>query len=424
MSGINIMILVLIFSGIIAYIGDRIGMKAGKKRVSLFGLRPRYSSMIITVMTGILIALLTISILLFTYTNLRQALFNINDVLDRLQNLNQKLEERDQELEQLKTEIDQKTTELEELTLQRDELTSELEQTEEEYEQTKQDLSEAHNEIEQLKTTREELQKNIALLEEEKTTLENQVNELNQRISTLTKDYEEVKELASQYRTGMVYYMGKNIVYQKGDIVYSKVLEAGQSQSKIIEDLNQMLDEANKVAKEKNIKVDEQTGRALRIQYEDISNVAKILFNMDKGQKVIVSLVASFNVPEGDWLSVNFLLNRDFIVFNEGDVIASKIINASRSTGEIEQDLEELLNTINGKAIQKGILPDSQGQVGSLDFSEFYNLLNRIKSIQGEVKVEVIATENIWREDRLGDNINFKIQDPIKGDLNSNANGN
>jgi uncharacterized protein (DUF3084 family) len=424
MSGINIMILVLIFSGIIAYIGDRIGMKAGKKRVSLFGLRPRYSSMIITVMTGILIALLTISILLFTYTNLRQALFNINDVLDRLQNLNQQLEERDQELEQLKTEIDQKTTELEELTLQRDELTSELEQTEEEYEQTKQDLSEAHNEIEQLKKTREELQKNIALLEEEKTTLENQVNELNQRISTLTKDYEEVKELASQYRTGMVYYMGKNIVYQKGDIVYSKVLEAGQTQPKIIEDLNQMLDEANKVAKEKNIKVDEQTGRALRLQYEDISNVAKILFNMDEGQKVIVSLVASFNVPEGDWLSVNFLLNRDFIVFNKGDVIASKIINASRSTEKIEQDLEELLNTINGKSIQKGILPDSQGQVGSLDFSEFYNLLNRIKSIQGEVKVEVIATENIWREDRLGDNINFKIQDPIKGDLNSNANGN
>jgi uncharacterized protein (DUF3084 family) len=424
MSGINIMILVLIFSGIIAYIGDRIGMKAGKKRVSLFGLRPRYSSMIITVMTGILIALLTISILLFTYTNLRQALFNINDVLDRLQNLNQQLEERDQELEQLKTEIDQKTTELEELTLQRDELTTELEQTEEEYEQTKQDLSEAHNEIEQLKKTREELQKNIALLEEEKTTLENQVNELNQRISTLTKDYEEVKELASQYRTGMVYYMGKNIVYQKGDIVYSKVLEAGQTQPKIIEDLNQMLDEANKVAKEKNIKVDEQTGRALRLQYEDISNVAKILFNMDEGQKVIVSLVASFNVPEGDWLSVNFLLNRDFIVFNKGDVIASKIINASRSTEKIEQDLEELLNTINGKSIQKGILPDSQGQVGSLDFSEFYNLLNRIKSIQGEVKVEVIATENIWREDRLGDNINFKIQDPIKGDLNSNANGN
>jgi len=423
MSGISIMLLVLIFSGIIAYIGDRIGMKAGKKRISLFGLRPRYSSMIITVMTGILIALLTISILLFTYTNLRQALFNINDVLDRLQNLNQKLEERDQELEEMKTEIDNKANELENLTKQRNQLTAELEETEQEYEATREDLEEAHEEIKQLEKNRDELENNIALLEEERDKLEKQVNELNQKISTLTEDYEEVKDLASQYRSGMVYYMGKNIVYQKGDIVYSEVLEAGKSQDKIIEDLNEMLDEANQEAKEKNIKVDEETGRALRIQYEDVSNVAKILYNMDEGQKVIVSLVASFNVPEDDWLSVNFLLNRDFIVFNKGDVIAKKVIDATLPTEELEKELEGLLKTINGKAIQKGVLPDSEGQVGSLDFSEFYNILNKIKSIQGEVEVRVVATEDIWREDRLSDNLKFEIENPLKGDLN-NANGN
>ncbi|MGM0446374.1 MAG: DUF3084 domain-containing protein [Bacillota bacterium] len=422
MSGINIMILVLIFSGVIAYIGDRIGMKAGKKRVSLFGLRPRYSSMIITVMTGILIALLTISILLFVYTNLRQALFNINDVLNRLQNLNEQLAEKDTELEEMKTEIDDKAAELEQLAQQRDQLTTELESTKKEYEETKEDLNEANQEIEQLEKNRSELEKNIALLEEERDKLETQVTDLNQRISTLTEDYEEVKDLATQYRTGMVYYMGKNIVYQKGDIVYSKVLEAGQSQDKIIDDLNNMLDEANEIAKDHDIMIDEETGRALRIQYEDVSNVAKILYNMDQGQKVIVSLVASFNVPEGDWLSVNFLLNKDFIVFNENEVIASKIINASSSTDVLETELEKLLNTINGKAIQQGILPDSEGQVGSLDFSEFYNILNRIRSMDGEVEVKVIASEDIWREDRLGDNIKFEISDPIKGDL-SNVNG-
>lgn len=423
MSGINIMILLLVFSGIIAYIGDRIGMKAGKKRVSLFGLRPRYSSMIITVMTGILIALLTISILLFTYTNLRQALFNINDVLERLQSLNQRLSQRDKELEEMKKEIDQKALELERLSQQRDELTSELEATKKEYEITKKDLSEANSEIKELENNREELRKNIALLEEERNKLEQQVNELNQKISTLTEDYEQVKELATQYRTGMVYYMGKNIVYQKGDIVYSKVLKAGQSQDQIIEALNKMLDEANEVAKQENIKVDEETGRALRIQYEDISNVAKILYNMEQGQNVIVSLVASFNVPEDDWLSVNFLLNRDFIVFNKGDLIASKNINASLSTKELEKELENLLDTMNGKAIQKGILPNSQGQVGSLDFSEFYSILNRIKAMEDQVKVNVYASEDIWREDRLGDNIEFEIEKPNKGD-SSNADGN
>lgn len=422
MSGISIMFLVLIFSGIIAYIGDRIGMKAGKKRISLFGLRPRYSSMIITVLTGILIALLTISILLFTYTNLRQALFNINDVLNRLQNLNQKLEKRDQELEEMKVEIENKATELESLTKQRNQLTAELEETEQEYLETKKDLDAAHKEIKKLEQNREELEKNIALLEEERDNLEQQVNELNQKISTLTEDYEEVKDLATQYKSGMVYYMGKNIVYQKGDIVYSEVLEAGKSQSKIIKDLNKMLDKANKEAKEKNIKVDEKTGRALRIQYEDVSNVAKILYNMEEDQKVIVSLVASFNVPEGDWLSVNFLLNKDFVVFNEGEIIAKKAIDATLPTEKLENELESLLKTINGKAIQKGVLPDSEGQVGSLDFSEFYNLLNKIKSMKGEVEVRVISTEDIWREDRLSDNLKFEIKDPIKGESND-ANG-
>ena len=82
----------------IAFIGDKIGMKMGKKRVSLFGLRPHYSSIIITILTGILIAVLSITILLGVYSELRQALFNINDVLTRLENLNEQLEDRDQKL--------------------------------------------------------------------------------------------------------------------------------------------------------------------------------------------------------------------------------------------------------------------------------------------------------------------------------------
>ncbi|MCF8008712.1 MAG: DUF3084 domain-containing protein [Halanaerobiales bacterium] len=422
MSGINIMIIVLIFSGIIAYIGDRIGMKAGKKKVSLFGLRPRYSSMIITILTGVIIALLTISILLFVYTNLRQALFNINDVLDRLTNLNERLAEKDAELSDMKKEIDEKAIDLQDIQKQRDKLNTQLKETQKEYQETEQKLQEANQEISSLEESKSQLEKNIALLKEERNKLENQVDELNQRISSLTKDYEEAKELATQYRTGMVYYMGKNIVYQKGDIVYSTVLTAGKSQDEIIDDINEFLKEANEVAKNRNIKVNEESGQAIRLQYEDISNVAKILYNMEEDQKVIVSLVASFNVPEDDWLSVNFLLNKDFIVFNKGEVIASKVINASNSTSDIETKLEELLNILNGKAIQQGLLPDSEGQVGSLDFTQFYNLLNDIKSKQGEVEVEVIANEDIWREDRLSTNIKFEISDPSKGDIN-NDNG-
>ena len=48
--------MLVVIGGIIAFIGDRIGMKVGKKRLSIFGLRPKHTSMLITVITGIVVA--------------------------------------------------------------------------------------------------------------------------------------------------------------------------------------------------------------------------------------------------------------------------------------------------------------------------------------------------------------------------------
>ena len=49
--------------GAIAFIGDRLGTRIGKKRLSIFGLRPRHTSIIVTIITGILITAATFGIL-------------------------------------------------------------------------------------------------------------------------------------------------------------------------------------------------------------------------------------------------------------------------------------------------------------------------------------------------------------------------
>ncbi len=410
MNGIYIIILLIFFSGLIAYLGDRIGMKVGKKRISIFGLRPRYSSIIITILTGILIAGLSLSILLFTYGSLRQALFNINEVMHRLERLNLQLSLRDRELTDMKEEISEKSEELNRLQDQRNELREKLSSTEEEFEAAKSSLKEARNDITSLEKNRNELQKKIAELEKERKNLEEKINDLNNQITDLNKDYQQARELANQYQAGMIYYMGEDIVYQKGDIIYSDVLIGGRSEEQIIDDLNAFLERANAVAKEKDIKVDEESGMALRLQTEDIMNAARVIYNMEENQKVIVSLVSRVNVPKDDWLLANFLLNKDFIVFNRGEVIAEKEIDADNRAEIIERELEELLNTINEKAVEEGLLPDNQGRVGSLDFSKFYSLLNEIKDRQGNITVRVTASEDIWREDRLGNNLDFTLE--------------
>ena len=57
MFGIRLMFLLAVMGGLIAFIADKLGSKIGKKKLSVFGLRPHDTSVLLTVLSGVLIAL-------------------------------------------------------------------------------------------------------------------------------------------------------------------------------------------------------------------------------------------------------------------------------------------------------------------------------------------------------------------------------
>jgi len=431
MYGILIIILLIILSGLIAYLGDQIGMKVGKKRISIFGLRPKYSSIIITVITGVLIAALSITILLTVYGSLREAIFNINKVVLRLENLDEELKQKDEKLKNMQEEINTKSEELEILQTQKTNLESKLNDlqnelkmvedelkntkdelaiTEKELTKTEEDLKSAEENIAALRKNRDQLNQRISELNDQKNELEAKVSSLNERMSKLTEDYEVASELANRLGEDMYYYMREDMVYQKGDTVYAKIIEGGQTENDTINALNKFLTEANEAAKSRPIKVDEETGMALELQTEDILYTARVLYNMDEGQQVIVSLVSSVNVPRNEWLKANFVLEKNFKVFAKGDFIAAKVIDANDQTAAIDAELRSLLAEVNKKAKENGLITDSEGQVGSIDFINFYQLVENVKSKNEKIRVNVHASKDIWRNDRLGANIRFSIE--------------
>ncbi|MFA5875899.1 MAG: DUF3084 domain-containing protein, partial [Candidatus Margulisiibacteriota bacterium] len=75
--GLKIVLLLLVLSGTIAYIGNFLGKSVGKKRLTLFGLRPRYTANFFTVVSGMLIALLTLSSLLIISKDAQTAFFGL-----------------------------------------------------------------------------------------------------------------------------------------------------------------------------------------------------------------------------------------------------------------------------------------------------------------------------------------------------------
>ncbi|MGD1067799.1 MAG: DUF3084 domain-containing protein, partial [Vulcanimicrobiaceae bacterium] len=71
LSGVLSVLGIAIVAGGIAYIGDRVGHQVGRKRLTLFGLRPKYTSTIVAVVTGMMIAVSVTLIALLASSEVR-----------------------------------------------------------------------------------------------------------------------------------------------------------------------------------------------------------------------------------------------------------------------------------------------------------------------------------------------------------------
>jgi hypothetical protein len=87
LPGIAGVFAITIVAGVIAYIGDRVGHQVGRKRLTLFGLRPKYTSTIVAVATGMLIALSVTLIALVASNQVRTAFFRLGQINVRINEL-------------------------------------------------------------------------------------------------------------------------------------------------------------------------------------------------------------------------------------------------------------------------------------------------------------------------------------------------
>ncbi len=75
----NILILLLL-SGFLAYVGDYLGRRLGKLRISIPGMRPKTTAIVISIITGMLITIVTLLILTTISEEAKVALFNSREI--------------------------------------------------------------------------------------------------------------------------------------------------------------------------------------------------------------------------------------------------------------------------------------------------------------------------------------------------------
>lgn len=106
-TGVVLIAAILVLGGVIATLGDRIGMRVGKARLSLFNLRPRQTATLISILTGGIISTSTLAILFLIDDQLRTGVFELEEIQTELETAKLDLESTRDEKDQIEVDLEQ-----------------------------------------------------------------------------------------------------------------------------------------------------------------------------------------------------------------------------------------------------------------------------------------------------------------------------
>ena len=105
-TGLVLIAAILILGGVIATVGDRLGTRVGKARLTLFNLRPRKTATLITILTGGIIAASTFGILFAVSDNLRTGVFDLERIRHERQVAEEERDKARAEREQIERRLE------------------------------------------------------------------------------------------------------------------------------------------------------------------------------------------------------------------------------------------------------------------------------------------------------------------------------
>lgn len=399
MYGLALIAVLAVMGGAIAYIGDKLGTKVGKKKLSMFGLRPKHTSIIVTIVTGILIAASTLGILSLTSRDVRTALFGMEALKNNLARLSQEVAVKNNELETSRAALQAKiaefstldarvkesakqlaeiTDELSQVTDERDRTVAALSKVQADYATAKGDLTKATKEISALQTTKAELDKRVASLNEAKVSLQSDVDRLNELAVNLKKGIEVVRE-------GVV-------IFRAGEVLSTNVVQGGLSQEQTEQALSQIIYGTNRSITEKlGVQNDLEV---LWVSKNDYQQAASLISSTPGS--IIVRITAAGNTIYGEPTISRIDLFPNKLVYDAGAVVYSEVFDAGKNNQHAEEAVLLFLQKVNTEAIKEGILPDPiQGTVGAMSGSQLFETINKVKRFNGKVEIAAVTTDDI-----------------------------
>lgn len=360
MFGLRLIIILAIVGGLIAFIGDKLGSKIGKKKLSVFGLRPYYTSVLMTVITGVLIAATTIIVMAISSDSARTAMFGMEKLQDELSSLNKEKAAASTEVEKVRADLADRNQEIKELDAEKAQLANEV------------------------STSREELGQ--ARME---------VNSLTESKATLEKEVSSLEETTERLRRGIVAMREGDVVYRSGEVIYAGVLSSKLNNEENAKQMEMFLNAANEAAMQRmGIRSEEPVG-VLWLPNELAQAAMKEIQAADGN--VFVRLRAVANIIAGEPAICTIELVHNECVYKDSEMIYSKVIDVTGIKYGLDREILSFLNEVNHTAVRAGVMPDPlTGKVGNLDAGTMVQTGEKMAALGGKVVLKAYARGDIY----------------------------
>ena len=335
MSGWLLILALLVLGGILSTLGDRLGSRVGKARLSLFNMRPRRTAVVITVLTGSLISALSLGLMLLVSRQLRVGLFELDALQARLKTSREQLQASQKERQKARSETGRIEAEL---TIARERANT-----------LRKELEPLQTQRDKLESERERLSRDIKVRDADIRRTETELNQVRNRIQAGEQELKTLERNLVALRRGAV-------VLSNGQTLATATvrLESADQAKQVVD---RLLQEANLIAYEKVRPGETPDRQIILVPRSDVERLKGII---RRSGTWVISIRSATNVLRGESVVYAFPEVRpNRTVARSGDRLASvRLSKEDRSPEMIRTRLNLLLASAYAEVQRRGSLTE------------------------------------------------------------------
>lgn len=330
----------LLLGGVLAVMGDRLGTRIGKARLSFLRMRPRRTAVVFTAITGSLISALSFGVLITINDRWRRGLFELGRIEENLRTTRENLDSIQDALATSREALvdaegsrNQAEAEVQGLAERTDRLqaqTRELQYT----------INMLDGQRQQLLNEQDRLAKAVDRRDQE-------LGALQEKINTQVNALDTLRRSITALRRGDV------AIASNEPLAMAKVTLPRPSEAQVA--INSLLNRANQLAYERLLPGQQPTRQLIYIPTSEVERIAR---DLQTGQAWIVTIRSANNVLLGENSLLAFAdVRPSRQILEAGQILASTVVEEDeRSPEAVDQRISLLLATARNQASRLGAL--------------------------------------------------------------------